>query len=190
MRGKTWLVVVAGRVLAGGVVMWQQAWRVWPPAPHVDGRLTAAALPVIDRYSESGRALVRPGGLPARTRPRWFCAEEPIETERRGSRVRVSLEVACNAYARQDGVLVTGAGTRMPLQVTPDHGGGIPVVLDVVRPVDGAGFRPSLERTFSRRGIAELDRRHRIGAVVGSPDAEAARVFGFAPGTKARIYGG
>ncbi|MFG2087768.1 MULTISPECIES: hypothetical protein [unclassified Spirillospora] len=190
MQPRTWVTLAAVAALAVGVAAWRQSWRVWPPAPHVDRHLTGDVLPVIDRYLESGRAVVWPSSLPARLSPRWFCAEDPIETERRGPQVRVSLEVMCNDYAREGGDLVTHTGTRTPLLVTLDHRGDVPVVQDVAEPVDGAGFRPSLERMFSARGVAEFDRRHRRGNGVDAPDAEAARAFGLPPGTQARPHRG
>ncbi|TDC93084.1 hypothetical protein [Actinomadura sp. 7K507] len=190
MKPRTWLTVVAVAVLATGVMAWRQSWRVWPPVPPVDRHLAGTALPVIDRFLESGRAVVWPSSLPERLRPRWFCAEDPIETERRGSQVRVSVEAVCNDYAREGDGLLTHAGTRTPLLVTLDHGGGAPVVRDVARPVDGAGFRPSLERVFSARGVAEFDRRERLGEGLDPPDDEAARAFGLPPGTEARYYSG
>lgn len=91
MKARTWSALAAVALVAGGTA-WSHAWRAWPPAPHVDRRV--AALPLIDRFLESGRAVIWPSSMPARLRPRWFCAEAPIETEQRGSQVRVSLEVA------------------------------------------------------------------------------------------------
>ncbi|SNS29685.1 hypothetical protein SAMN05443665_1002217 [Actinomadura meyerae] len=190
MGAKARLSLVAVMVVAAGLVGWRQSWRVWPPEPHVDQRLAAAALPVIDRHLQDGRAVVWRSSLPARLRPRWFCAEEPIEVQRQGSRIRVSLDAMCKDYAREGGDLVTRAGVRTPLLVTLDHGGEVPAVRHVARPVDGAGFRPSLERMFSARAIAEHDRRRRLGKGPDAPDAEAARAFGLPAGTRARPYDG
>ncbi|TMR01132.1 hypothetical protein ETD83_15215 [Actinomadura soli] len=190
MNTRTWSALLAVVALTVGGTAWRQSWRVWPPAPHVDRHVSDAALPVIDRYLEAGHAVVWPTSMPARLRPRWFCAEEPIETVRRGSQVRVSLEAACNDYARDGGRLLTHAGTRTPLLVTLDRKGAALVVRDVAEPVDGAGFRPSLERMFSARGLAEFDRRERRGQGMDAPDAEAARAFGLPAGTKPQQYQG
>ncbi|TDB88163.1 hypothetical protein E1264_12215 [Actinomadura sp. KC216] len=112
-----------------------------------------------------------------------------IETVQRGaSQVRVSLEVACNDYARDGGRLVTHAGVRTPLLATLDRKGAALAVRDVAEPLDGAGFRPSLERMFSGRAIAEYDRRQRRDSGVDAPDAEAARAFGLPPGTGAQQF--
>ncbi|MFA1549179.1 hypothetical protein [Actinomadura chokoriensis] len=190
MRAKRWLAVVGVGVVVAGLVVWRQSWRVWPPAPHVDQRLAGAALPVIDRYLQGGHAVVWRSSLPARLRPRWFCAEDPIETRRRGSLVRVSLDAVCQDYARDGDALVTQAGVRTALLVTLDHRGEVPTVRHVAHAVDGAGFSPSLERMFSARAFAEYDRRRRLGTGPDAPDAEAARAFGLPAGARARPYGG
>ncbi|RKS79234.1 hypothetical protein BZB76_0684 [Actinomadura pelletieri DSM 43383] len=188
MRLKTWSALLTGAALVTAVTVWHESWRVWPPLPEVDQRVSAAALPVIDRYLESGGAVVWPSSMPARMGPRWFCAEVPIETERRGSQVRVSLEVDCGDYARVGGGLVNHAGTRTHVLATLDHSGAVPVVRDVAEPDDGAFWRPSMKRLFSERALAEFDRRERQGRYVEEPDSEAARAFGLPPGTKARRY--
>ncbi|MFI0412215.1 hypothetical protein [Actinomadura sp. 3N508] len=189
MKARTWSVLLAALTLVGGGAVWRESWRVWPPEPDVDRNVARAALPVIDRFLESGRAVVWPSSMPARMRPRWFCVEKVIETVQRGSQVRVSLEVACNDYARDGGRLVTHAGVRTPVMVTLDRGGAAALtVRHVAMPSDGAGFRPSLERMFSDRGLAEYDRRRRRGEGAGAPDGEAARAFGLPAGTKAQQF--
>ncbi|RFS87021.1 hypothetical protein D0T12_01845 [Actinomadura spongiicola] len=188
MKRKTWAALLTGVALVGGGTVWEFSWRVWPPLPEVDQRVADAALPVIDQHLEAGRAVVWPTSMPARLRPRWFCAEVPIETERRGSQVRVSLAVHCGDYARVGASLVTHAGVSTHVLATLDHSGAVPVVRDVAEPGDGSEWRPAMERLFSRRALAEFDRRDRLGRYVEVPDTEAAQAFGLPPSTRARLY--
>ncbi|KAB2344380.1 hypothetical protein [Actinomadura rudentiformis] len=146
MHGRSWLGVGAALAVAGaaaGIVAWPD-----PEPPFVDGRLRADLVPLIQAHLETKADLG--GALDAQPelKSRWLCDLELIETERRGPDLLAGVYASCGEFAKTGASLVTGTGFLSPMRVTVRSG----AVTSVERPLDGAGFQPTVSRMFTEAG--------------------------------------
>ena len=153
----------------------------WYPAPEVDAELAEVVLPLIDEQLERGPW---PGLLTTARpdlKPRWFCAEQVIETRRDGAVLRVGLVALCVEYGRLDDALLEGSGERSPKLAVLTGGPDRWEVIRVESPPDGHAATEWEREHFSPAATKRLDRHE--GAPAQSDDiaAQARLVFGLPP---------
>ncbi|GAA2611346.1 hypothetical protein SMC26_41550 [Actinomadura fulvescens] len=146
MRRRSWLIV--GTVLvAGGAAAGIMAWPD-PRPPSVDGRLRTQLVPLIQAHLETKADLGGALNDQPELKSRWLCDLELIETERRGPDLLTGVYTACQEFARMGPSLLAGTGFVSPMRITVRSG----AVASVEKPLDGAGFGPTVSRMFSKAG--------------------------------------
>ncbi|MFL6143217.1 MAG: hypothetical protein ACJ72N_15310 [Labedaea sp.] len=172
--------MVLGAVLA---VLGLLGWFVieWYPAPEVDDGLAAVVFPLIDEQLERGPW----PGLLTTTRldlkPRWFCAEQVIETERDGAVLRVGFVAECAEYARLQDALLEGSGDSSPKLAVLAGGPDRWEVIRVESPPPGHAGTEWERAHFSPAATERLDRHEGSPALSEDVTAQARLAFGLPP---------
>lgn len=179
MVDKRWFVVFGG--LVAGVVF-----LTVDTAPDVDPKVRDELEPLIRTHLEDvpqdGTAA---GPESVNVGFRVFCDVRVVEvrtvrTAGVTADFRVGVHATCEEYGVGDGALLSGMGWSSPLSVTVHGEPGSRRIVQTVRPEDGAGYAPSVDRMFSERGVSELGRVEKA-KVPGSAErlkARAREAFG------------
>lgn len=175
--------LAGGGLLIAGAVAWQALARDEPP---MDGALLASVRPAIHEQLPRSPEVGGHGVLTGRhqeLRPRWFCAEKPIEIRRLGNEIRVGLIARCAEYGLRGGALVTGTGSSgaMVVAVTGEPGEYRLSAVEWAR--DGAAHSASVRRMFTPAGTREALQAEQGGDGPGSStmEDEARRHFRLPP---------
>lgn len=176
-------MAAGGGVVVAVAVTW---WVLARDEPPMDEALLESVRPAIHEQLPRSREVSEGGMLTGSRqdlRPRWFCAEMPIEIWRQGSDIRVGLITHCAEYGRDGDALVNGTGISGAMAVTVTGEPGTYRLSRVEWARDGAAHAASIERMFTPAGAKEALQVERGGH---GPDSatledEARRHFGLPP---------